>query len=364
MQIKSYFTTCTAQQPHGHQARLADLAQSSQSGSEPHDLQLGDRFKVSDRAQDNTLPTPISFQNSETIEPSPQQAAEQAPADSTLPDIDFNLLKQGKQILKTAGEGLRSSGFNQTGRNVKQLARGVGVVGHGGRAYEKFSDGKYLDASKESAQAIKEGVRLMGKTLPTGAAQGLNGVISAAVIAKYYDYLLALSEDPSAENLDRFLTHSKQVMQNVDDVYELGKFLVGFARNQGHGFAERLGLAISRSEAKLGELNAAPGLAAGTVPAQSRLERASLMIMAGLDVSRVLLAGIQAVQEPDSSDKMGVVLKRSTTALLSLAALKPETGWVPGALALGTELIPDRAFGYLAENLWDYSQPAAPKNRL
>lgn len=363
MQIKSYFTTCTAQQPHGHQARLADLAQSSQSASQLQDLQLGDQFKVSGRAQDNTLPAPISFQNSETTQSSPQQTPEQTPAESALPDIDFNLLKQGKQILKTAGEGLRSSGFNQTGRNVKQLARGVGVVGHGGRAYEKFSDGKYLDGSKESAQAIKEGVRLMGKTLPTGAAQGLNGVISAAVIAKYYDYLLALSEDPSAENLDRFLTHSKQVMQNVDDVYELGKFLVGFARTQGPGFAERLGLAISRSEAKLGELNTST-LAAGTVPAQSRIERASLMIMAGLDVSRVLLAGVQAVQEPDSSDKMGVVLKRSTTALLSLAALKPETGWVPGALALGTELIPDRAFGYLAENLWDYSQPSAPKNRL
>ncbi len=358
MQIKSYFTTCTPQRPQGHQARLADLVQSP---AQTQDLMLGDQFKVSGRAQDNQLPAPIVFQSPAQLPETPE-AAEHS-AESALPEIDFNLLKQGKQVLKTVGEGLRSSGFNQTGRNVKQLARGVGVVGHSGRAYEKFSAGKYLDGSKESAQAIKEGVRLMGKTLPTGVAQGLNGVISAAVIAKYYDYLLALSEDPSAENLDRFLTHSKQVMQNVDDVYELGKFLVGFARNQGPGFAERLGLAISRSEAKLGELNTS-SLAAGTVPAQSRLERASLMIMAGLDVSRVLLAGVQAVQEPDSSDKMGVVLKRSTTALLSLAALKPETGWVPGALALGTELIPDRAFGYLAENLWDYSQPAAPKNRL
>lgn len=341
MQIKSYFTTCTEHQPYGPQQRLADLGSDRPASETARDsLALGGPVK------DGRMPEPLKLD---------------APDDAQ--QLDFNSLKQAKQVLKTAGEGLKESGYSTAGREIKQLARGVGVVGHGGRAYEKLSDGKYLDASKESAQALKEGLRLMGKTLPNGVAQGLNGVISAAVIAKYYDYLLALAEDPSAENLDRFLAHSKQVMQNVDDVYELGKFLVGFARTQGPAFTERLGLAITRSEARLAELQTVPAV---PVNSQSRLERTSLMVMAGLDVSRALLAGIQAVQEPESAEKMGLVLKRGTTALLSLTALSPETGWVPGALALGTELVPDRAFSYLAENLWDYGpatgsdQPQAP----
>ena len=264
--------------------------------------------------------------------------------------LDFNTIKQSKHILKTVGNGLKANGLKETGNAFKSAGRVAGVVGHGGRAYDKFQKGKYLDAGKEGARSIKDGAALLKKTLPSGVSHGLNLVITVAVVDKYYDYLMQALEDPSHENLDVLVAHSKLVAQNVDDVYELGKFMLSFAQQKGPDFTGRLQSAFAANGSKVMQnLDRATGTGIS-------LNQVTSHIIAGLDIGRAVLSGVEVIKDPLDDHKLGQAIKRSVVAGFSVAAAHREAGWVPSALALGTDLVPDSLYTYLASEARDYYQ--------
>jgi hypothetical protein len=263
--------------------------------------------------------------------------------------LDFNTIKQSKQIFKTVGNGLKENGFKETGNALKSVGRVAGVVGHTGRAYNKFQKGQYLDAGKESARSIKDGATLLKKTLPGGINHGLNLVITVAVVDKYYDYLMQALEDPSHENLDVLVAHSKLVVQNVDDVYELGKFMLSFAQQKGPDFTSRLqnAFAANGTEVMQKTLSSAPGTGIS-------LNQVTSQIIAGLDIGRAVLSGVEVIKDPLNDHKLGQAIKHSVVAGLSVVAAQKESSWVPSALALGTDLVPDSLYTYIAGEARDY----------
>ncbi len=330
MTILNYHTTCTPIRPQGAAQPLEHLGQSAQAATP---LSTDDDLIFS-------LPSGSAVNT---------EAASLANLDEwQAPALDFNTLKQSKHIIKALGTGLKESGYKEAGDQIKDLSRLVGVVGHSGRAYEKLQKSQYLDAGKEGARAIKDGSRLIGKTLPAGLNHGLNLVITAAVAEKFYDYLMAAIEDPSYENLDRFVAHSKLAVQNVDDVYELSKFLINFAQQQGPDFSERLRASLQAGEGNLEQLSAASAGAGWS------LAQVSATVIAGLDVGRAVLAGVEAVKDPESDEKLGQVLKRSVVAGFSLASARQNASWVPSVMALGTELVPNMAYTYVAREARSY----------
>ncbi len=302
MKLNTLHTSCTVMTPRGLNAHhLAEVSHTESSAPPAPDH--GDQVKLSPAAR--------SWQ------------------------VDFNTIKQSKHVFKTVANGIKANGFKQAGNHLKTFSRGVGVVGHSGRAYEKYQKGKYLDAGKESARAIKDGARMVKKALPAGVTHGLNLVITAAVADKYYDYLLKTLENPSHENVDRLVAHSKLVVQNVDDVYELGKFLVAFARKKGPDFVGRLETALADKH---------PVVANEGVS----LTQITNQIIAGLDVGRAVLSGIEVAKDPLNDYKLGQAIKRSVVAGLSIAAAQKQASWIPNAVALGSDLAPDALYTYIA----------------
>ncbi len=131
-------------------------------------------------------------------------------------------------------------------------------------------------------------------------------------------------EDPSHENLDVLVAHSKLVVQNVDDVYELSKFMLSFAQQKGPDFTGRLQKAFAANGNTVMQkaLTSAPG-------AGLSLNQVTNQIIAGLDVGRAVLSGVEVFKDPQNDHKLGQAIKRTVVAGFSVAAAHKEAGWVP-----------------------------------
>ena len=86
------------------------------------------------------------------------------------------------------------------------------------------------------------------------------------------------------------------------------------------------------------------------------MAQVSATVIAGLDIGRALLAGVEALKDPESDAKLGQVIKRSVVAGFSLASVQKNATWVPSVMALGSELVPNQAYTYVAREARAYYQ--------
>lgn len=260
----------------------------------------------------------------------------------------------GKKVVDTGkklSDGLAEKGGERTkvvtggtSKRLGQVSTGLGKTGsalsavqNGQDTIESIQNGDVVDGVRSGLKTVNDVTGVTGTKLPGVAnAVKLDGL--AAQVENFGESLVKLAEEPSKENLDKFLVEGKKLYDQMDGAKDLGKAMVEFAQKKGPAFAKKMGPALAKLSAKMGS-KTAMRMIGGPVAA----------IPAAIDTGRALIAGIEAINNPTNPEKIGQAVKRTVVAGLSVASMAPGASWGLGLAATGAEMIPDAAYTYVAE---------------